>query len=194
VTELPPPRDLDAHLGELVAELAGHLGEPATVGLCVDLLGGADADRHLPEIAYLTGIAFGPGPDLQDLAAWPDYWPRSWGARGLLYVWDDSATSAVVAGLGDQHWRPAEMCLKAATRHEVAGSGDGAARLSTYDLPRVRAQAMRTLAVTGDTEHVDAVRARLADGDPDVRRQAARALVRMSRRLDLPDPDLETEP
>ncbi len=79
------------------------------------------------------------------------------------------------------------MCLKVATRHEVGGAGDGAAALSTHELPRVRVQALRTLAVTGDTEHVDAVRDRLHDDHEDVRRQAARALETMSRRLDLAD-------
>ena len=43
---------------------------------------------------------------------------RTWGARGLLHVWADSATDAVVRGLADEHWRPAEMCLKVAARHE----------------------------------------------------------------------------
>jgi hypothetical protein len=185
--DLPPPRDLEARVGELVVELAHHLGEPAVVSLCVELLEGADAHEHLPELAYLTGLDLGRGG--HDLAEWPDYWPRTWGARGLLYVWNDAATGAVVVGLDDEHWRPAEMCLKVATRHEVAGSGDGAAALSTYELPRVRAQAMRTLAITGDTEHVERVRARLADDDADVRRQAARALIRMSRRLDVPETD-----
>jgi hypothetical protein len=187
VADLPPPRDIEAHVGDLVVELAHLLGEPAVVDLCVELLEGADAHDHLPELAYLTGIAFGDGA--HDLDGWGDYWPRSWGARGLLYVWHDSATGAVVAGLGDEHWRPAEMCLKVATRHEVAGTADGAAALSTHELPRVRGQAVRTLAVTGDTEHVDAVRARLADDHESVRRQAARALTRMARRLDLPDLD-----
>ena len=186
VTWLPPPRDVEAHLGELVVELATHLGEPAVVSLCVELLEGADAHEHIPELVYLTGHAFGAGSGDRDLADWADYWPRSWAARGLLYVWDDSATDAVVAGLGDEHWRPAEMCLKVATRHEVGGAGDGAVALSTHELPRVRAQALRALAVTGDTEHVDAVRVRLADENEDVRRQASRALIRMSRRLDLP--------
>jgi len=186
-TDLPPPRDIEAHIGDLVVELAHHQGERDVVDLCVELLGGADAHDHLSELAYLTGIDFGPGG--HDIDTWADYWPRSWGARGLLYVWHDSASTAVVAGLGDEHWRPAEMCLKVAVRHEVAGAGDGAAALSTHELPRVQVQAMRALAVTGDTEHVAAVRARLADDhedeDEDVRRQAARALERMARRLDL---------
>jgi HEAT repeat protein len=45
---------------------------------------------------------------------------------------------------------------------------------------------MRALAACGDTEHVAAVRDRLHDPDEHVRRQAARALDRLARRLDLP--------
>jgi len=59
----------------------------------------------------------------------------------------------------------------------VCGSGSSAA------------QALRTLAVTGDTEHVAAVRDRLDDDHEGVRRQAARALERMAQRLDLDDLD-----
>jgi HEAT repeat protein len=110
---------------------------------------------------------------------------RTWGARGLLHVWDDSATDAVVRGLADEHWRPAEMCLKVTARHDVAGTGDAAAALAGHELPRVRAQAMRALAVVGDHEHVAAVRDRLDDPDVEVRKQAARALEGMERRLDL---------
>ena len=100
-------------------------------------------------------------------------------------VWSDGASDAVVAGLSDEHWRPAEMCLKVAARHEVAGTGPWAARLATHALPRVRAQALRALAVVGDTEHADVVRRGLDDPDPAVRTQAARAWERMSARLDL---------
>ena len=57
--------------------------------------------------------------------------------------------------------------------------------LSRHELPRVRAQALRTLAAVGDTEHVDAVREALDDEEAAVRRQAARALASLERRLDL---------
>ena len=53
----------------------------------------------------------------------------------------------------------------------------------------MRAQAVRTLGVVGDTEHVELVRAALDDPEPSVRQQAARAYDRMARRLDLPGPD-----
>lgn len=186
-TELPAPRDLAAPVGVLVAELAHHLGEPGAVTVCVELLAGADREAHLAVLPFLTGLSFAEGAPTRDPARWPDPWVRTWGARGLLYVWDEAASPAVVAGLDDPDWRPAEMCLKVATRREVAGTGDGAAALADHALPRVRAQAMRTLAACGDTEHVAAVRDRLHDPHEDVRRQAARALDRLAQRLDLPE-------
>ena len=171
-------------MAELIVGLAERIGRPAFVTVCTDLLGGAPRERYVTELRALTGHAWQPGDDVLDPHVWPDHWVRSWGARGLLHVWDDVATPAVLDGLDDEHYRPAEMCLKVATRHQVGGAGDGAARLATHELPRVRAQAMRTLGAVGDTEHVDAVRAALEDEDEVVRRQAARALDRLARRLD----------
>ena len=186
VTALPPPRDLEAPVGELIAELADHLGVRATVGVCLDLLGGADRLGHLSELAYLTGLPFAAGSATLDPGRWPDYWVRTWGARGLLYVWTDDAAPGVVSGLGDEHWRPAEMCLKVATKHEIGEAGPRAAVLAVEgELPRVRVQALRTLGAVGDTEHVDVVRDLLDDEEPAVRRQAARSLTLLARRLDL---------
>ncbi len=146
---------------------------------------GRTAPLYLPELRYLRGHGWQDDDPILDRAAWKDYWVRTWGARGLLHCWDDAATDAVVAGLGDEHYRPAEMCLKVAAAHDVAGAGPGAAALAGHRLPRVRAAAMRTLGLLGDTEHVDAVRAALDDPDEVVRRQAARAYALMARRLDL---------
>ena len=119
--------------------------------VCVSLMEGAPREHHLDVLPWLTGHDWSEGQPVRDPESWHDYWLRTWGARGLLHVWDDDATDAVVAGLADEHWRPAEMCLKVAARHEVAGTGDGAAALAEHELPRVRAAAMRALAVAGDT-------------------------------------------
>jgi hypothetical protein len=182
---LPPPRDVDVPLGALVAELVTHLGEPAVVTLCLDLLAGAPREDHVDELRYLTGLSFDPGSPTLDRSRWKEYWTRAWGARGLLDVWDERASSAVVVGLDDEHWRPAENCLKVATRRQLGEAGPGAVRLLDHELARVRAQALRALGAAGDTEHVGAVRGLLGDPHPDVRRQAARALERMAARLDL---------
>ena len=130
MTELPLPRDLEAPVGELVAELADHLGVRATVDLCVDLLEGADRNDHPDAMPYLTGVVFDEESPIFYPAQWKDYWVRTWGARGLLYVWDDSAAPAVVAGLDDEHWRPAEMCLKVSTKRELGEAGPRAAELA----------------------------------------------------------------
>jgi HEAT repeat protein len=186
VTDLPLPRDLEAPVGALVLELAGHLGERATVDLCVELLEGADRNDHPDAMPYLTGVVFDETSPKFYPSQWKDYWVRTWGARGLLYVWHDSAATAVVAGLDDEHWRPAEMCLKVSTKRELGEAGPRAAVLAVEgELPRVRVQALRTLGAVGDTEHVDVVRSLLEDEEAQVRRQAARSLSQLARRLDL---------
>ncbi len=173
---------------ELIAALAERLGTSSFVSVCTDLLGGAPRERYAEELPWLTGHDLGAravvGEGLLDTRRWGDFWVRSWGARGLLHVWHDSASTAIADGLADEHHRPGEMCLKVVTRHDVAGTGDGAARWATHELARVRAHAMRALAVVGDTEHEPVVLAALDDAHPDVRRQAERARVALAARLD----------
>lgn len=174
-------------MAERIRELDDLIGRDRFVEVCVDLLAGADRTSYVPELRYLTGHTWDAGDPTLDPTVWKDYWVRTWGARGLLHCWDDRATGAVVAGLADEHYRPAEMCLKVAAAWDVAGAGPGAAALAAHPLPRVRAQAVRTLGFVGDTEHVDAVLAALDDAEEAVRRQAGRAYERMAARLDLPD-------
>jgi HEAT repeats len=185
VSSLPPPADRGRPVAALIQELEALVGRRRFVEVCVDLLEGADRTAYGPELRYLTGHDWSPGEQVHDRDVWKDYWVRTWGARGLLHCWDDEATPAVVAGLGDVHYRPAEMCLKVATRHEVAGAGPGAASLTRHELPRVRANAARALGVVGDTEHAAAVRALLDDPEEWVREHAARAYEQMARRLDI---------
>lgn len=176
-------------MAEVIVGLAERIGVPAFVAVCTDLMGGADREQYVEELRSLTGHDWHPGDGVLDRSSWADYWVRTWGARGLLHVWDDSATPAVVTGLADEHWRPAEMCLKVTARHDVAQAGDAVSLLLPHDLPRVRAQALRALAVVGDTQHVEMVRDRLEDADDAVRVQAERALTRMAARMDV-EPDL----
>lgn len=185
-TRLPPPEPGDRPIAARIQELDALVGRARFVEVCVDLLEGAERASYVPELRYLTGHADDP---FLDREAWKDYWVRTWGARGLLHCWHDSATAAVVAGLGDEHYRPAEMCLKVSATYDVAGSGPGAAALTRHELPRVRANAVRTLGLVGDTEHADDVVALLDDPEEQVREHAARAYARMARRLDLPPLD-----
>lgn len=186
MSELPPPAPGDRPVAARIRELDALVGRVRFAEVCVDLLAGADRASYLAELPYLTGHDWGAGAPVRDPSVWKDYWVRTWGARGLLHCWDDLATRQVVAGLEDAHYRPAEMCVKVAAAHDVAGSGPGVAALTRHPLARVRIQAARALAVVGDTDQVAALFGLLDDGDGAVRGHAARAYERMTRRLDLP--------
>lgn len=181
VPDLPVPSGGDDSPRGLVIELGALVGVERAAGWCADLLAGADVHGYVAMLAYLgkncATAAFDPG--------WHEYWHRTWGGRGLLYVWAESAAGVVVAGLGDEHWRPAEMCLKVATLREIGEAGPAAVPLVEHELPRVRLNAVRCLGAVGDTEHVDIVVGALGDEDPAVRRAAARGIRLMAKRLDL---------
>ncbi|SMH44298.1 hypothetical protein SAMN06295885_2346 [Rathayibacter oskolensis] len=113
------------------------------------------------------------------------YWPELWGARALLYVWDDDAADAVIAGLANASWRVREMCARVCTER-VLGGQKKLARLTTDAHPRVRAAGARALlavALAGTASGRDekgefaasveqTLTAMLRDPDRDVRRAA----------------------
>jgi hypothetical protein len=183
VGELPDPPTERESPRDRLARLAAHVGEARAAELCAELLAAGSADEHPETLVYLGGD--GGRAVLAGTGDWRPYWSRVWAARGLLYVWDDSAAPAVLAGLADPAWRVAEMCLKVSTRRDLP-AGDDAVRLARHELPRVRAAALRALGAAGDVEHVAAVQDALEDAEPQVRAAAARALDRMRARLDLP--------
>ena len=71
------------------------------------------------------------------------YWPRVWAARGLLHVWDDSATDAIIAATSHQRWRVREMSAKVIAAHKVRPAIDEVVRLLDDENGRVRAAARR---------------------------------------------------
>lgn len=182
--DLPQPlEDVRESPSQLMGRLAAHVGEQQAARLCAAVLAADDPHDHPEMVLFLGG---GPGRSILDGGGWgPDYWTRVWGARGLLYVWDETAAPTVLARLRDEAWRVAEMCLKVSVRRELPAADD-ASRLATHELPRVRATAMRVLGACGDTEHVAAALAGLDDPAEDVRRAAARAVDLLESRLDLP--------
>ena len=180
---LPTPDEGRESPRDLLARLESHVGTTRAALLCAELLASHDPAEHPETLLYLGGAA---GRAILDGSpSWRPYWARVWGARGLLYVWDDAATGAVLDGLRDEAWRVAEMCLKVCALRDLP-AGDDAVRLAGHELPRVRATAVRALGATGDVEHVDAVRDALDDEAEEVRGAAHRALKRMRARLDLP--------
>ena len=120
---------------------AERRGTAEVVAGCVDLLSQRDVD---PELMYALG-----GPP----ARWavtggeggPDYWLRVWGARGLLWVWDDSATDAALTALGDEHWRVREMAIRVCARHQLEDAIPRIAEHEDDENARVRAAAAKAL-------------------------------------------------
>jgi hypothetical protein len=137
--DAPPPRT------RVLAECERR-GRDAFVGGCGALLSGA-GDDDVPLIVVLGGPgaswALDPAEGGPGSSRW--YWVRVWAARGLLWAWEDSAASTIVAALDDPAWRVREMAAKVVARHLV---GDALARVTVLrddPVPRVRAAAHRAV-------------------------------------------------
>jgi HEAT repeat protein len=75
------------------------------------------------------------------------YWPRVWGARGLLHAWDDAATDAIIHATADEAWRVREMAGKVIARHRVGAAFAAITELRTDKIARVRAAAERAVVI-----------------------------------------------
>ena len=114
---------------------------------CVALLNNEAIDDH-----FLRVIG---GPSAESVLEGRDggldgYWPRIWAARGLLHVWDDTATSVVIAATIHDSWRVREMAAKVITRHHVKPAIDAVVTLLDDDNARVRVAARRAFNVVAD--------------------------------------------
>jgi HEAT repeat protein len=115
-------------------------GKPDVVAGCLALLAGGDAD-----VALIRSLG---GPHAEwNLDHGPEhrYWLRVWGARGLLWAWDDAATPTVIAALADESWRVREMALKVIARHRVDDALEAVTLCAEDPVPRVGAAAARAL-------------------------------------------------
>jgi hypothetical protein len=137
--DAPPPRT------RVLLE-CDRRGRDAVVAGCQALLGGA-GDADVPLIVVLGGPATswvldpddgGPGS-----SRW--YWVRVWAARGLLWAWEDRATSTIVAALDDPEWRVREMAAKVVARHLVGDALPRVTALRADPVARVRAAAHRAV-------------------------------------------------
>ena len=120
----------------------GRRGADEVIDGCVAMLrGGAVDDDFMLALggpAGLNVIHDGPAQRHQ-------YWRRVWGARGLLYAYDDRAADAIVAALGDEHWRVREMAARVIARHKIGAALPAVAELRADPVPRVRAAGERAL-------------------------------------------------
>jgi hypothetical protein len=117
-------------------------GGAAVVEGCVRLLYGDFADTRLISVLGGATAAWALDGDREERR----YWFRVWGARGLLWAWEDSALDAIVAATGDEAWRVREMAAKVVARHLVGDALEAVAGLRDDPVPRVRAAATRAVA------------------------------------------------
>lgn len=170
-TEIP----IDAPLSDRIALGVKRFSEPLFTARAVGLLEGRnEGDEALLYVGgrHAQGILDG-APAL--------YWPEVWGARALMYVWDDSAAAAVLRGIDNRAWRVREMCLKVCLER---GLGDDAGLLPslTDGNSRVRAAAARALAAVGSPAAEEPITRMLRDPEKDVRRAAGEALKVLAAR------------
>lgn len=114
-------------------------GKGAVVAGCVDLLAGRDTD---PGLVVALG---GPAAPRVISGENKQYWLRVWGARGLLWAWDDIAAASVAAALRDEHWRVREMACKVIARQRVGDALAVVAELRDDPVQRVRDAAARAV-------------------------------------------------
>ena len=174
------PIPLDEPLEARIALAVGRYGQERVAAMAVGLLRARDEGDDI--LLYLggrhaQGVLDG-APAL--------YWPELWGARALGYVWGegaeaDAATSAILAGLGNQAWRVREMCAKVCVTRGIGGPAALSVLLAD-EVARVRSAAARALAEIGHAEHLDLLRPLVKDPDKDVRRAAQKSLDRLRER------------
>jgi HEAT repeat protein len=108
---------------------------------CVRLIRTGEGDATL--ILALGGPAAGRFLDGSDRS--DHYWLRVWGARGLLWAWDDTAADVIPAALTDEAWRVREMAAKVAAKHLVGDALPVLSDLRDDPVQRVRAAADRAV-------------------------------------------------
>jgi HEAT repeat protein len=119
----------------------------AVVHDCVAILSGQKID-----VEFLRVIG---GPPAETVLAGREgglkgYWPRVWAARGLLHVWDDAATDAIIGAATHGSWRVREMAAKVIANHHVSPAIDVVVVLLDDDNARVRTAAGRAFRVLAE--------------------------------------------
>jgi hypothetical protein len=138
---MPAPPKWGTTPRESVESAEQRLGRGHVVDGCIALLRGRRAD---PELTLALGGRPARWAAGYDEPAGPEYWLRVWGARGLLYAWDDAAAPAVIEALHDDAWRVREMALRVIARHRITAALPAVIATKDDASARVRAAARRT--------------------------------------------------
>jgi HEAT repeat protein len=158
---------IDDSPADRIAAAITKYGEPTVARRAASLLAGANEGEE-----FLLWVGGRHAQGVLDGAP-PLYWPEVWGARALLYAWDDPAASVVVTGLHDRAWRVREMCARVCLARGI-GSVDDLVPLLLDSQPRVRAAAARVLATHEEAR--ERLTPLLRDPEKDVRRAVREAL------------------
>ncbi len=170
---------LDASPGDRIALAVERFGEADVADRAAALLTGTnEGEEFLLWVGgrHAQGVLDG-APAL--------YWPEVWGARALLYAWDDGAAPAIRDGLGNQAWRVREMCCRVVAARALP-FGAELVPLLRDEVARVRGNAARAIGFVGDESHALEVTEVLKDPELDVRKQAGAALKQLTERLGHP--------
>ena len=158
-----------------VADAISSLGEDGVVERAIALLAGYNTGE---EFLLVAGGSHAQG--LLDGAP-PLYWPEVWGARVLLYAWNDTAQDAVLAGLQNRAWRVREMCCRVAAARALPAA-EYLRELLADDTARVRAAAARALGEVGSADDIEALSTLFKDPEIDVRRAAQQGKTAIEKR------------
>jgi len=125
-----------------IARECTRRGRADVVAGCRALVRGEQTD---PDLLVALG---GPAARrfLQGSAHLDTYWLRVWGARGLLWAWDEAATPEVSIALRDEAWRVRETGLKVVARQQLGDFLTEVAAARHDPGERVRQAADRALA------------------------------------------------
>ncbi|MBC7373455.1 MAG: HEAT repeat domain-containing protein [Frankiales bacterium] len=114
-------------------------GAPEVADACIRLIAGHDLD---PLMRAVFGNAHTDAWLGSEVNA---YWLRVWGVRGLLWNWDERATSTLQSALTDEAWRVREMAAKVVSRHYIDPALPFVVDLRGDPVARVRQAAERAL-------------------------------------------------
>jgi hypothetical protein len=182
-----PDLPIDLPTAERIHAAVAHYGEQTVIDNSIALLRAKNAGKDFLLYAggrHALGILEG-APAL--------YWPELWGARALLHVWSEAAAPYVVVGLNNRAWRVREMCARVILLRDLQVAPK-LVRLTTDEVPRVRAAALHALAAQGTADHLATIVQRLRDPDIEVRRAAQQARDVLAGRWNLPkDPSQGVE-
>ncbi|HEX4787796.1 MAG TPA: HEAT repeat domain-containing protein [Actinospica sp.] len=126
---------------EAIQAECGRRGRDEVVAGCVALLRAQPVGD-----AFVLALGGAHGALVLDSGTESQYWLRVWGARGLLWAWDDVALPALLDALGDEHWRVREMAAKVVARNRVGAAFEAVESLRTDPVSRVARAAQRAVA------------------------------------------------